>query len=369
MMLRFPGGRTTVLFVFVAICCPVWADHDSISSAVRQTRESLVSSNREWDRRGAGPLCGVYSTCLALEMSGVQCSPSDYISVKHVGSERGSTPQEISSIVKSLGASARIISGMSALDLKCLEDPLIANVRSTPSSREYDHWVVVSYQDGNILSYDNLAQLPVKMSIAEFLGIWSGMGIVVSRDEKPVLWNLWMGRLILIQTGILVAVVLKFLLTRSKQKTSYRFHELTVILTVTILLTVVGMSIVGDGFHYFSGIQMATAPFQEPSFHVGTLEELRSDAVDDHALLIDARTPPDFRYGSITGAINIPVYASIWEIRDYLKGVNRDLPIFVFCQSEHCAYDETVARNLFLLGFQNITVCEEGWAEYRQKFL
>ncbi|HET6879223.1 MAG TPA: hypothetical protein VFI31_03670 [Pirellulales bacterium] len=119
----------------------------------------------------SGPLCGVYAACTALEMIGVKAEPGDFITVKYVGRCGGSSPEEVARIVEESGAQARIISRMSALDLRLIGHPLITNVRLNPAAKRFNHWVVAVPSRRGITVFDGL-QNPYSVTTAEFLAVW-----------------------------------------------------------------------------------------------------------------------------------------------------------------------------------------------------
>jgi len=122
----------------------------------------------------------------------------------------------------------------------------------------------------------------------------------------------------------------------------------------------------GDLIHHREGVVVATAVSRSGNFRVGTLADAAQAAARGDMLLVDARRVEDYQLGTIDGAVNIPVTASPWAMSKYLQHLDRDTPVVVFCQSAACGYDETVGTQLVSLGFTNVTVCDEGWREYRE---
>ncbi|MGH7135394.1 MAG: rhodanese-like domain-containing protein [Pirellulales bacterium] len=132
----------------------------------------------------------------------------------------------------------------------------------------------------------------------------------------------------------------------------------------SLLAALAGNLVFGDPLHHGKGVAAATASSEQAKYRIGTLDDARKATVSGGTLLVDARRERDYRLGTIDGAVNIPVTASVWEINKYLERIKRSTPIVVFCQSASCGYDETVARELVSLGFDDVTVCDEGWREY-----
>ncbi len=330
--------------------------------SVEDIRDRLPTTKPEWGTAGTGPLCGVVSACTAVSQLGIVCSPVDYVTKSYVGVSQGSTPEEVAAIVRDAGAEASILSGLSALDLRGLDAPLIANVRGTPASPQYDHWVVATFQDGEVSIYDG-AGGPVRMPVADFLGVWSGLGIVVTKTGADLGSSLWLGRLLVLQFGIAFAVVLRVV---RKRVGDSLVRGLLTVLVAAAATAAVGLPLMADLVNHSRGVRVAVAPFVADSFQEGTLETLRAATADPRCLLIDARFERDYELGSLPRAVNVPVNASLWQIREFLRGIDRDTPIVAFCQSSSCAFDETVGRQFTLLGFLDVTVTQEGYAEFRK---
>jgi rhodanese-related sulfurtransferase len=293
---------------------------------------------------------------------GIDCSPADYVTKRYVGASQGSTPEEVAAIVRDAGAEAHILSGLSTLDLRGLDAALIANVRGPPTSSQYNHWVVARFQDREVWIYDGTGG-PVRMPVADFLGVWSGLGIVVTKAGSDLGFPFWLGRLLILQVGIVFALVLRVF--RERVGDSLRRGVLTIFATAAATAAI-GLPLMADLANYSRGVRVAVAPFVADSFRKGTLETLRAATADPRCLLIDARFERDYGFGSLPRAVNVPVNASLWRIREFLRDIDRDTPIVVFCQSSSCDFDETVGRQLTLLGFRDVTVTREGYAEFRR---
>lgn len=92
-----------------------------------------------------------------------------------------------------------------------------------------------------------------------------------------------------------------------------------------------------------------------PIFHwdeVGGIER-------DRALLIDVRTPEEFKLGTIRGAVNIPAD----EIRDRLAEIPRDKEIYIFCQVGLRGYQ--VCRTLLQKGYAHVRNLSGGYKTYQ----
>lgn len=329
-------------------------------------RRSLPSQPPHWVEDGEGPLCGLYAACHALQFIGIEALPQDFMATRYVGKCGGSTPQELANVIEDAGGRATIATRLSSFDLRTVGCPAIANVRATPSTSQFNHWVMVLNEGDQIVVYDG-PDKRVKIPMAEFLGLWSGLGILVSSENKTPIYDIWLGRLGVFQ--FVIAAVLMVCSKRLKSiasKVTGAKSQILLIGVGTLVLALMGNALFGDLRHHRAGVASASAP-NRGDFRVGSLEDLKAASVDPDTLLVDARFPTDYDYMSIERAINIPVSALNWDIKDYLQKVPRSTPIVVFCQSARCGFDEQVATQLIGLGFENVTVCEQGYAEFREE--
>jgi rhodanese-related sulfurtransferase len=272
----------------------------------------------------------------------------------------------VAAIVAAAGGHAEVKTALSAIDVRSLELPIIANVR-TPTATTYDHWVTVSWDGSNVVLQD-VWEEPVQMPLAEFLAIWNGLGVVVSGGDSGSTATVWFSRLFLFEVAIAIGIGLRVLIRRTYARTPSLRLQLTTFSVAVVLMAAIGLSVFADVLNYSAAMTLTLQPFRSGTINQGTLDQALALSQEGRCLLIDARYESDFRSGSIPRAVNIPVYASLWQIRDFLEGVNRDIPIAVYCQSEHCDYDEVVSQNLSLLGFRNVTVCDVGWKEYSARY-
>jgi len=318
----------------------------------------------DWQGNLTGPLCGIYSSCTALELVGIPSNPKDFVASPYIGSCGGSSAAELVRLANDAGAGAHVVSRLSAFDLWITRAPLVANVRISPTSDRFNHWVVAVWSDGGMVLYDGI-ESPHKVSLAEFLGNWSGVGIVVTKSQdEAVLARIWLGRLCLVEIAVLAGLLCLRLLRRSSVKIVKMGQPLLAMGILATIMAVGGNVVFGDLGHHNAGVKVATASSAVTNYRHGTLSDAQAASTDPNSLLIDARYEDDFKLGTIPGAVNIPVAASQWAIRDYLEPLPRETPIVVFCQSQRCAFDDSVASHLTNLGFSDVTVCNEGWSEY-----
>jgi len=321
----------------------------------------------DWGETLSGPLCGVYAACTAVELLGREAHPHQFITSEYVGRCGGSTAEEVANAVQKSGCHAHIITRLSALDLQLVGCPVIANVRVNPANDRFNHWVVVVPTPSGVRVYDGL-QSPYEIGIGEFLGNWSGIGICATADESNPLVSIWLGRasfLLIMLIGVVAVLRNKGFVERINQLGPVR--QVVGIGALSLVFTIAGNAVFGDLLHHGKAVSVAAAPSQSRNYTLGTLDDARKASSSSEALLIDARMADDYELGTIAGAVNIPVTASTWAINSYLEKLDRDTPIVVFCQSALCPYDETIGGQLVSLGFRNVTVCNEGYSEFKKQ--
>ena len=79
----------------------------------------------------------------------------------------------------------------------------------------------------------------------------------------------------------------------------------------------------------------------------------------EKGVLIDVRTPQEFRLGTIEGALNIPLD----ELRDRLAEIPRDKEIFIFCQAGLRGY--LAGRILMQKGYEHVKNLSGGYLTYQ----
>lgn len=360
----------TILRLYVAVIS-MWG-----SVAVGGTNESLSELRSvpfDWGQAGSGPLCGVYAACRAMASIGVIASPSDLINSKAVSSAAGSTPSDIQRIVAAYGLKGTVMRHLSLIDITWSGKPVILNVRSTTSSKKYNHWVTVINAEEGLYLYDG-TKPGMSISSAELLGIWSGLGIVVADSQSPEYLKAILRRTLawgaIGFSASLIVLILRqatvYVISGCELRGSSLLQSTTISM-VGILVTVLACFCFGDIQNSSTAAQIASAPFAGRDTEFVGLSELSLSAADSSILLVDARYPDDFVQGTLPGAINIPAYASDLLIRKFLATVQHDTRIVVFCHSDRCSFDESVAEQLIAIGFTNVAASKVGWVEYSEQ--
>lgn len=332
-------------------------------------RDIIHQRLREIIPNGSSRLCGIYSACIALHLLGHEIDPSRFVTARYVSSIKGSTAQNVVSLLQDAGVYATCVDKLSVLDIYDLNRPVIANVRSSPYIPTFDHWVVARVSGSSIVIQDGPAP-PVRVNAAEFAGMWNGVAIMFANDRIMASKLVFSGgRLSIVLLWVLIAACFRWMFSRNVQSRHPMCVELAgcallLMSIVAVTSTFIALFCHGDVTFSSSGRRISVAPFTRPELPSVSINSVGTGKQDCDSLLIDARYARDFAHGAVPGAINIPADVSIWSLSAIMSGIPRGIPITIYCQTEQCDFDEIVAKNLFVLGFESISICRDGWRDY-----
>jgi len=121
-----------------------------------------------------------------------------------------------------------------------------------------------------------------------------------------------------------------------------------ILITVVILVAVVGFVLAGvSRGRRQEGIPAAEQPRPGQPLSSEALAAIIA-ANDPNTLLVDVRTPEEYRSGAIPSAVNVPYDV----IRERLPSEDRSAQIIVYCRSG--SRSGVAARTLESLGFTNV---------------
>ena len=97
-----------------------------------------------------------------------------------------------------------------------------------------------------------------------------------------------------------------------------------------------------------------------------SLEEARALCLDKGAVFLDARSEEDYSRGHVQCAQNIP-WQSFEKYMDRIWGVIPEEAVIVtYCDGEHCALSEDLAKELIAMGYKNVKVLLNGWTRWSE---
>jgi rhodanese-related sulfurtransferase len=132
-----------------------------------------------------------------------------------------------------------------------------------------------------------------------------------------------------------------------------------------------GIAIIGD---WPTGMDNGEEPVKPPSAEEGdppfiTLEDAAAKYQSPDIIFIDSRSPEDFEYGHVKGAINIPFdyLDESWD--EIIDSMDRSRGYVVYCSGGECETSLHLGRYLYDLGFPNVSVFFGGWSEWESNNL
>lgn len=82
-------------------------------------------------------------------------------------------------------------------------------------------------------------------------------------------------------------------------------------------------------------------------------------------VLIDARLAETFALSAIPGAVSLPAYSPVEDLRTFAAKHSRDTRFVIYCNSDTCDMSHELAGKLARqFGFTNLTIMPGGFAEY-----
>ena len=325
---------------------------------IAAVREELQTRIRGGLSIQPGAVCGVYATSRCGSLLGLNVDPKDYFTTTYVSKSKGSTPSDIVAMANEMGADAVPLANLSLADLSASGDPFVISVRSTAASNVFDHWVCVMPSADGYVAYDG----PDEGSIiagAELLSVWNGYGVLVSKHSWNSIFIVYLQR---IAFGVALATSAFFLWR------TFSFMKMKRWLATTMIVFAVGAmgNILLSAPTQTYGVLKTICKTGPDQIKSAGLQNLK-DAIDRSSrLAIDARLRDTVRALPVPNTINLPVDASLMNLRRLLLDIPRDTPLLVFCQSEACDFDDEVALKLVALGFIDVAACSAGWMEYTQ---
>ena len=326
-------------------------------------QEVLLATNYNWQTSPSDSLCGVYAVCSALQCMGEDIYPEDYITGKYVGTCDGASSSQLVALIEDCGFSAHALTQLSIYDIRSASSLFIAFVRSSADEGEYNHWITVEPTGKAELTIYDSVKKPYTLSYAEFQGIWSGSGIFISRPGSLSPHYMAYASRLLLYTLIALAVFVLALTLNHCQIISMQIRSCVTLGALTLVVAIACVPFLVETRHFWNGVLVAVAPYQAEGAIVEMSEALEQ-CESGQGLLVDARREVDYRAGAIENSINVPVYAAREDIGDYFADLAKDKPIYIYCQSEQCNYDLTIAKRLASLGYRNVKCCRDGWYEY-----
>lgn len=86
--------------------------------------------------------------------------------------------------------------------------------------------------------------------------------------------------------------------------------------------------------------------------------------LQQNGLVIDCRFPKQYMFSCIPGSMNLPVNISFIAFRSFIRNLDPEQSIIVYCNSAECQWSTILAKLFYLNGFKNISVYKDGLSEW-----
>lgn len=124
------------------------------------------------------------------------------------------------------------------------------------------------------------------------------------------------------------------------------------------------LALIGDW-----SVHARSAPAGVGEIIIITIEEAEALYLNREALFLDARSPEDYRFGHIEGALSLPWEDFDKRFNEVMEGIPPDFPIITYCDGESCGSSKNLAIALVAKGYANVRVLPDGWRVWCESIL
>ena len=331
----------------------------------------VLSADGKVEGRRPKAYCGIYAAFGAatavLQKSGQKPAIDfgELLSPEYVSGFSGSSTYDILLAVERLGCNGRAYKFLSLRSLEGSKTPLILHVSGRGALGRYQHWILfLGIESGRAVVRDGDGG-DYLMSFSELLCRWDGKAIAVfAKNEAPPRHHSWEAAancLLLGGMGFVVFIV-KSLFTSK----AYRYQLLS-------FLALIGFAgaysyLVNPHVFVESGMAQSVELHTHPeSVRFVTLEQIKHSIDVSGATIVDCRYREDYEDGCIAKSVSIPVDISQAKVEAIAKKIRKDLPVILYCQSRGCKFSDLIAVEFAKLGFTDLSIYRNGYAEWETK--
>jgi rhodanese-related sulfurtransferase len=305
--------------------------------------------------------CGVYAVVVSANMHGQELKAIDFLDNENVSSKRGSTIEDISRMLASVGLKSDPFLDGSVGWLEFVNKPVILHIRGQLEKSSVNHWVVFAGVQKDRYRIVDAGKGDVELSRAELLAIWDGIGIVVSKNDAPLSRSQF-ALLFDANVQLLIVIAIFSVVLAGTDKP----HVFKLLIGLLIGCAVF---IFRDDFVYWNqhaaAVARSSTVIQNVTIEQIDPSELRQS--DSEFVLVDARTEAQFKSHHLPSALSLPVNASVLDYIMFSRQyVAEGKTIVTYCNSESCMWADKVAKRLASLGVE-AKVLRGGIVEWDQK--
>jgi rhodanese-related sulfurtransferase len=350
----------------------------TIGSGIASAESAAKAPSRQVDARFE-PYCGVQSLYRAMRSLGKDVTFAQFVTPEYISSTHGSSIADLQRAAEDHGVHLLPLTRMTCPMLRALKRPVILHVKSTLGANEYKHWVLFMGCNHGIARIYDGAKPGTEMTEDELAARWDGTGLVVSNEPVSEL-SVWLtfaspflfyGGLCALCFGGLS--VLGRYIDNSLRNVRYGALASTAAQAACLLVAAGGFCM---GYRFVSETaylsnERALAAIEDS--HIGAflpkvrLEQMVELMDTPGVTVVDARRSGDYQRGHLPGAISVPVDSTAAMCQRALADVPKDSRVVVYAQSKYCTYAFTVAKQLMALGYQNIQIFRDGYAEWQKR--
>ncbi|HKQ47953.1 MAG TPA: rhodanese-like domain-containing protein [Phycisphaerae bacterium] len=103
------------------------------------------------------------------------------------------------------------------------------------------------------------------------------------------------------------------------------------------------------------------SPPELPTYPSVDFEELSEHIQNKSAVIVDARSAKSFSGGHVRGAINVPAGEKEAYTEQYLRQLDHDRLIIIYCSNPTCHASDMLYEYLASQGFTNMRLFVPGW--------
>jgi 3-mercaptopyruvate sulfurtransferase SseA len=112
-----------------------------------------------------------------------------------------------------------------------------------------------------------------------------------------------------------------------------------------------------------ASVSFSTKNNQEPTV---SLQVLKEKFNKPGIILIDARSPQEFKEGHIPWAINIPYHEFSEKLPEFMQQISFSQETIIYCGGIECSDAQDTASLLKAKGYKDVKVYKGGWKEWTQ---
>jgi len=252
-----------------------------VAAAIGKPTEGATSPTTESIGEAPTQYCGLHCIYAAAQVLGVEFDFDCIVRPDYLTGRYGSSASDILVALKQIGLTGSYRETMSIRNLRLIDRPVILHVRPVGMASSYRHWVLFLGFDGDSVRIYDPPRDQGKLTAAELLSIWDGVGIIVDEEGASFASSIPIS----ISTVNIVALTGILLLFFRK-----RVPGVVSLIATTLIVTLTCVAILPTGFYRSPlAVKNVQACFFKNKIHRIEFEELDGLIHTENCQLVDAR--------------------------------------------------------------------------------